>query len=94
MNREKAYKSIYSHNITLGIVRDRETDFIQLKKDLEETAKDLKIIVDFRARIRPVGINMESLRYWLIHDNIFDEDDPTSPTKNLEEISKAYFGAS
>ena len=93
LNRKKSYALIFPYNLTLGIARDKSEELQKLKKDLEEMAEaeGLKVKIDFRARIRPVGIDFERLLEWLTHDNIFDEDDPISPTKNLEDVSKAYF---
>jgi len=93
LDRRKSYVLILPYQITLQIARDKGTELERLKQDLEQMSGGLKVKVDFRAKIRPVGIDLEKLLEWLTHDNIFDKDDPASPTKNLEDVNKAYFRA-
>jgi len=90
LNRKKRYKEIFSHRLTSGYLLIEKTNQLlkDLEKELNEIAKNLEIKIDFRPKIRPVGIDLESLREWLLEEIIYDPSD--GETKPIIEISRAF----
>jgi len=89
-NREKKYTEIFLHRLTSGylLVEDTNKALEELEKELKELAKHLEIRIDFRPKIRPVGIDLEKLRNWLLEERIYDPAD--GEIKSLHEISTAF----
>lgn len=52
-------------------------------------AEDLKIRIDHKPIIRPIGIDLEDITNWLKVDMIYDTKDDRA--KSLEEIFRVYF---
>jgi len=89
-NREKKYTEIFLHRLTSGylLVENTNKALEELEKELKESTKHLEIKIDFRPKIRPVGIDLESLRNWLLEERIYDPTD--GDIKPLHEISTAF----
>lgn len=89
-NRKKRYVQIFLHRLTSGYLLIEQTNkaLEELEKELKESAKNLEIRIDFRPKIRPVGIDLEGLRDWLLEERIYDPSE--GETKPLYDISRAY----
>lgn len=89
-NRKKKYMQIFLHRLTSGylLIEHTKKALEELEKELTELAKNLEIRIDFRPKIRPIGINLESLRNWLMEERIYDPSD--GEVKSLHDISTAF----
>jgi len=89
-NRKKKYVRIFLHRLTSGYLLIESTNkaLQELEKELTELAKNLEIRIDFRPKVRPIGINLESLRNWLMEERIYDPSD--GEVKSLHTISTAF----
>lgn len=88
--RRKKYKDIYSHRVSIDLLIRHETEksLKNIERELKKEAKTLDIRVDFRPRIRPVGIEIEELRAWMMTERIYDSND--GKLKTLEDVCAAY----
>lgn len=89
LKRHKRYKQIFECPISLGIGVGIEKDLQELKKSLEKIAGDLKLKVDYRPDILPMGGSLTQIYTWLEEKNIYDARD--GKLKKLEEVNKTYF---
>jgi HD superfamily phosphohydrolase len=89
-NRKKKYMEIFLHRLTSGylLVEDTNKALEELEKELGEMAKNLEIRIDFRPRVRPVGIALESLRNWLMEERIYNPED--GKVESLHDVSRAF----
>jgi HD superfamily phosphohydrolase len=93
MDRKLAYKLIVRHTLTLSVARDGEVELEKLARELEEAGADIGVRVDFKARVKPIGVDPRNLLDWLTRENIFDEDDEISPVKSIETLNRAHYRA-
>jgi len=88
--RKKMFKEVFSHRISINFLLN--TAMSKLLKELEsallDIARELNIKVDYRPRVKPIGIEMEQIPIWLEEDRIFDPE--TGEVKPLKDFCKAY----
>ncbi len=61
----------------------------KFEKELLVLSDGLKIIVDYRPHIRPIGIKLEQIPEWLSDKRIYNPN--TRELKTIKEISKIYY---
>ncbi len=94
--RQKRYVCIleFPLNFPLVVKRNPQKDLREICTTIEEIsrncgAEDLKVRIDHKPTICPIGIDLEDITNWLKVDMIYDTKDDR--TKSLEEIFRAYF---
>jgi HD superfamily phosphohydrolase len=95
MKRDKIHKEISEHPLSLGtaIRKDAKIQLSELEDELLKKAKNanLKIKIDYRPEIRPVGVTLEELDRWLREPRIFDPEDKENPVKSLNDPAFRHY---
>ncbi|RLI26485.1 MAG: hypothetical protein DRO52_02425, partial [Candidatus Hecatellales archaeon] len=89
LDRRKRYVAVYERRLSLRTVSRREAELERLKRSLEEEGEELNLKVDYRARIRPIGVDLTKLLTLLDSPIIVDEEE--GETLSLKEFSKASY---
>jgi HD superfamily phosphohydrolase len=89
LDRRKRYATIYEHRLSLRTVSRREAELEKLKRNLEEAYRDISLKVDYRAEIRPIGVDLTRLLSLIEAPMIMDED--RGRTISLKEFSDASY---
>jgi hypothetical protein len=89
LDRRKRYATIYEHRLSLRTVSRREAELKKLKRNLEEAYRDISLKVDYRAEIRPIGVDLTRLLSLIEAPMIMDED--RGRTISLKEFSDASY---
>lgn len=101
--RDKDWRAIARERLDIGILwltlgeqnemrepsRELDEKLDKLKEEIGKIADGLKIEVDIRPKIRPVGLRIEQIISWLARDNIYDFDNCEKVP--LYSISPSYF---
>jgi HD superfamily phosphohydrolase len=90
LNRKLRYVEVFSHRLTSGFLLIEKTNnaLEELRRELNELAEHLEIRIDFRPKIRPVGIDLDRLSSWLMEERIYDPE--SGEAKTLYEVSRAF----
>ena len=101
--RDKSWRAIARERLDIGILwltlgeqneirepsKELDKRLDELKEEIGKIADGLKIEVDIRPKIRPVGLRIEQIISWLSRDNIYDfENCKRVP---LYDVSPSYF---
>lgn len=89
LDRRKRYATVYERRLSLRTVSRREGDLEKLKRSLEEEASDLNLKVDYKAKIRPIGMDLTRLLGFLESPMILDEEEGS--ILSLKEFSEASY---
>jgi HD superfamily phosphohydrolase len=89
LDRRKRYATIYEHRLSLRTVSRREAELEKLKRSLEESCRDVRLRVDCRAEIRPIGVDLTNLLSLLEAPMIVDEEE--GKAISLREFSDASY---
>ena len=89
--RKKRYKCVLEHpaNFPIEMKKDANDQLREVESIVngELDLENLKIRVDFRPTIRPIGIDLDEIRKWLRSPVIYTEEGDLKP---LKDVSEAY----
>lgn len=89
--RKKRYKCVLEHpaNFPIEMIKDAKEQLKEVESivNSELDFGNLKIRVDFKPTIRPIGLDLDEIQRWLRSHEIYTEDGELKP---LKDVSGAY----